>query len=58
MPYNHIGMKSWFQGYPIFEHPKVYQSPASLSQVRPSILAYVGHARGKLSASVGHVERK
>ena len=48
----------WFHGRPIFKLSKVFQQLASLSQVGPSHLASRGHAGGKISTSVGHVESK
>ena len=48
----------WLHSRPIFEHSEVFQQPASLSQVGPSHPPYGGHAGGKLSAFVGHAERK
>ena len=41
-----------------FEHSEVFQQPTSLSQVGPNHPAFGGQARGKISASVAHVESK
>ena len=46
----------WLHGHPIFEHSEDFQQPTSLSQVGPSHPASGGHAGGKLSPSVDHVE--
>ena len=48
----------WFHGHPIFEHLEFFQKQASLNQVGPSHLVSGGYGGGKISASVGHVERK
>ena len=48
----------WIHGHPVFEHSEAFQQPTSFSQVGPGHLASVVHAGGKLSSSIGHVERK